>query len=250
MSQGHFGNLCDTDNFGDPVVLYDSYENRWFITDFAFKIDGGGNVNPQTAYQCFAVSKTGDPVNGGWNFYSILDPGGLGDYPKFGVWLTASTCRPTCSATPRRPRTSRRTWAPDKQQMYAGAPTVEVSTSPTVERLYAPPGQLTAPGRFPAGGLGRVLRLHGTVPERALDLQVPRRLGQGLHLDVHRPSTQLAPNCWPNATPANASTPANAADVLAIRAMAQAQIHEPGGRGVGLGRPHGAAQRERHEHDL
>src|SRR5206468_11260691 len=33
----------------------------------------------------------------------------------------------------------------------------------------------------------------------------------------------LQPNCWPNATPANASTPANAADVLAIRAMAQAQ---------------------------
>src|SRR5205085_1595469 len=79
MSQGSFGNLCDTDNFGDPVVLYDSYENRWMITDFAFKLDGAGNVSPQTDYECFAVSKTGDPVNGGWNFYSILDPGGLAD---------------------------------------------------------------------------------------------------------------------------------------------------------------------------
>ena len=29
MSQGSFGNLCDTDNFGDPVVLYDSFEDRW-----------------------------------------------------------------------------------------------------------------------------------------------------------------------------------------------------------------------------
>ena len=86
MSQGHFGNLCDTDNFGDPVVLYDSFENRWVITDFAFKLDGSGNVNPQHAFQCFAVSKTGDPVNGGWNYYSIEAPGGLGDYPKFGVW--------------------------------------------------------------------------------------------------------------------------------------------------------------------
>ena len=86
MSQGNFGNLCDTNNFGDPVVLYDSYENRWMITDFAFALDGSGNVSPQTVYQCFAVSKTGDPVNGGWNFYSILDPGGLGDYPKFGIW--------------------------------------------------------------------------------------------------------------------------------------------------------------------
>ena len=87
MSQGNFGNLCDTDNFGDPVVLYDSFEDRWFITDFAFKLDGSGNVvNPPGAFQCFAVSKTGDPVTGGWNFYSIAAPGGLGDYPKFGVW--------------------------------------------------------------------------------------------------------------------------------------------------------------------
>jgi len=84
MSQGHFGNLCDTNNFGDPVVLYDSYENRWVITDFAFTLSGGNAVAP--AYQCFAVSKTGDPVSGGWNFYSILSPGALNDYPKFGVW--------------------------------------------------------------------------------------------------------------------------------------------------------------------
>ena len=86
MSQGNFGNLCDTDNFGDPVVLYDSFEDRWVITDFAFKLDASGNVNPQRVFQCFAVSKTGDPVTGGWNFYSIETPGGLGDYPKFGVW--------------------------------------------------------------------------------------------------------------------------------------------------------------------
>ena len=46
MSQGHFGNLCDTDNFGDPVVLYDSFEDRWFISDFAFKLDDSGNVSP------------------------------------------------------------------------------------------------------------------------------------------------------------------------------------------------------------
>ncbi len=37
MSQGTFGNLCDTNNFGDPVVLYDSFEDRWVITDFAFQ---------------------------------------------------------------------------------------------------------------------------------------------------------------------------------------------------------------------
>src|SRR5215472_10015828 len=51
MKQGNFGNLCDTDNFGDPVVVYDSFEDRWIITDFAFTIDGSGNVT-SNAYQC------------------------------------------------------------------------------------------------------------------------------------------------------------------------------------------------------
>src|SRR5581483_10685245 len=60
MSQGSFGNLCDTNNFGDPVVLYDTFEDRWVITDFAFQVDGSGNiVNPPGEFQCFAVSKTG-----------------------------------------------------------------------------------------------------------------------------------------------------------------------------------------------
>lgn len=87
MSQGSFENLCDTDNFGDPVVLYDAFEDRWFITDFAFQLDGSFNViNPPGSFQCIAVSKTGDPVTGGWNFYSINTTGGLGDYPKFGIW--------------------------------------------------------------------------------------------------------------------------------------------------------------------
>jgi hypothetical protein len=87
MSQASFDNLCDTDNFGDPVVLYDTFHGRWVITDFAFKLDTAGNVvNPPGAYQCFAVSQSGDPVSGGWNFYSLHLTDGLQDYPKFGIW--------------------------------------------------------------------------------------------------------------------------------------------------------------------
>ena len=86
MAQGNFGNQCDTENFGDPVVLYDTFEDRWILTDFAFTLDGGGNVNPAIAFQCFAVSQSGDPVTGGWNFYSITVTDGLNDYPKFGIW--------------------------------------------------------------------------------------------------------------------------------------------------------------------
>jgi hypothetical protein len=87
MSQGSFGNLCDTDNFGDPVVLYDTFHDRWIVTDFAFQVDPAGNiVSPPGSFQCFAVSMTGDPVSGGWNFYSLHITDALQDYPKFGIW--------------------------------------------------------------------------------------------------------------------------------------------------------------------
>src|SRR5215471_11783658 len=149
LSQGAFGNLCDTNNFGDPVVLYDTFEDRWFISDFAFALDGSGNVNPPHAFQCFAVSKTGDPVNGGWNFYSIEAPGGLGDYPKFGVWpdgiyMSANMFGYAAGAAFIGPHV----WALNKQQMYAGAP------SPQVVDFPAPPADFTllpANARLQAG---------------------------------------------------------------------------------------------------
>ena len=129
MSQGAFGNLCDTDNFGDPVVVYDTYENRWFITDFAFKLDASGNVvNPPGAFQCFAVSKTGDPVSGGWNFYSIAAPGALNDYPKFGVWPDGIYMSANMFGYPSGGSYQGfHVWALNKQQMYNGEPSVQVA---------------------------------------------------------------------------------------------------------------------------
>src|SRR5439155_23775978 len=139
MSQGAFGNLCDTDNFGDPVVLYDTYENRWFITDFAFKLDGSGNVvNPPGSFQCFAVSKTGDPVNGGWNFYSTNITDFLQDYPKFGVWpdglyMSANMFGFRANGTFQ----DSRVWSFNLTQMEAGA------ASPQLVRFDANPAYFT-----------------------------------------------------------------------------------------------------------
>jgi hypothetical protein len=124
MSQGNFGNLCDTDNFGDPVVLYDTFQDRWFITDFAFQVDGSGNiVNPPGSYQCIAVSKTGDPVSGGWNYYSIHITDALQDYPKFGIWpdgiyMSANMFDFAAGGSYQNVRV----WALDKAKMYAGQP--------------------------------------------------------------------------------------------------------------------------------
>jgi hypothetical protein len=125
MSQGNFGNLCDTDNFGDPVVLYDSFEDRWIISDFAFQVDGSGNViNPPGSFQCFAVSMTGDPVSGGWNYYSINTTGGLGDYPKFGIWPDGLYMSANMFAYTGAFQNSR-LYAFNKAQMYAGAANIQ-----------------------------------------------------------------------------------------------------------------------------
>ena len=89
MSQGNFGNACDNQNFGDPTVVRDPGADRWIISDFAFTLNAGNPVAPY--FQCFAVSRTGDPVSGGWNFYALQTSDLFPDYPKLGVWPDAST---------------------------------------------------------------------------------------------------------------------------------------------------------------
>lgn len=80
---------CNGHSQGDPVVLYDALADRWILTHFAVASSSG------PFYQCIAVSRTGDPVAGGWYFYALqMDPGGVGkppqgtlnDYSKFGIW--------------------------------------------------------------------------------------------------------------------------------------------------------------------
>jgi hypothetical protein len=88
------GTPCHGNNEGDPVVLHDGLQDRWILTNFAFAFNGSGNpIAP--FYQCFAISKTSDPVSGGWWFYAVqMDTGGAGkppantlnDYGKFGLW--------------------------------------------------------------------------------------------------------------------------------------------------------------------
>ena len=75
-------------NRGDGYVFYDHLADRWVVSDFAFPSFPGASF-----YQCVGVSKTSDPVSGGWWLYAIqIDPSNpqyLGDYPKFGMWPDA-----------------------------------------------------------------------------------------------------------------------------------------------------------------
>lgn len=86
-------NPCNGNSQGDPIVIYDPPADRWILTYFAFPISAGNPASPM--YQCIAVSKTSDPVAGGWWLYPLrMDPGtageppvgALNDYPKFGIW--------------------------------------------------------------------------------------------------------------------------------------------------------------------
>ena len=74
-----FGGGCQTNNDGDPVVLYDKAAQRWIFSQFS--------VSTTPFLQCIAVSTTSD-ATGTYNRYSF-QYGNFDDYPKMGVWSDA-----------------------------------------------------------------------------------------------------------------------------------------------------------------
>ncbi len=72
------GTPCAARNDGDPIVLYDSLADRWFLSQFC------KNIPPYR--QMIAVSKTSDPT-GEYYLYEFVMPNiKLNDYSKMGVW--------------------------------------------------------------------------------------------------------------------------------------------------------------------
>ena len=76
-----FGGFCQSNNDGDPVVLYDDGADRWFFSQFS--------VNQ--GIQCVAVSTTSDPLGPYHRYAFTVTPGGANDYPKLGVWDDGTT---------------------------------------------------------------------------------------------------------------------------------------------------------------
>ena len=79
-----FGGLCQTDNDGDPIAIYDPIADRWVISQLAIT---GANGITVPFLQCVAVSQTADPT-GAYNRYSFAY-NSFNDYPKMGVWPDA-----------------------------------------------------------------------------------------------------------------------------------------------------------------
>jgi hypothetical protein len=74
------GAPCDNNNNGDVIVLYDKYNQRWFLLDFAWNGTNNGS------YFSIAASKTGDPTGEWWTYCLQADNRLMDDYPKCGVW--------------------------------------------------------------------------------------------------------------------------------------------------------------------
>ena len=161
LSQITFNNLfagtgtpCDDKNMGDPVVLYDQYSGRWILTDFAWSTTRG------PFYECIAVSKTADPVAGGWWFYALqVGTDQLNDYPKLGVWpdgiyMSANMFR-------RATRFSGvKVWALNRSDMISGAPlrNVAFTLGTTYFTLY--PSTVSSTFTVPAGTPNYFLSLY------------------------------------------------------------------------------------------
>jgi hypothetical protein len=125
------GSLWSGTNDGDPIVMYDRYADRWFISQF--KPDQAGN-NDQIL---IAISETSDATGSYFAYEFDIPLSGMAfpDYPKFGVWhdgyyMSANSSSKNCVIF-------------EREQMLIGAtsPQMVVMTFPSMPyffRSYAP----------------------------------------------------------------------------------------------------------------
>ena len=76
-----FAGGCQTNNDGDPTVIYDPIADRWVISQFS--------VSTTPYLQCVAVSQTADPTGAYYRYAFSYGNTSFPDYPKIGVWPDA-----------------------------------------------------------------------------------------------------------------------------------------------------------------
>ena len=99
------GDPCAT-SVSDPIIHFDRLANRWFLLEMG----GTSSANRLCTY----VSKTDNPITGGWNFYGYSTPD-VPDYPKCTVWPNAYVC------TTNEGSAGAKVYAFDRVNMLAGA---------------------------------------------------------------------------------------------------------------------------------
>ena len=131
------GNPCESENDGDPIVLYDRSADRWLLSQFAV-----GQGPPY--YECIAISKTPDPT-GEYYLYAFSTEDDFPDYPKLGVWPDAYYM----SANEMDESPFVGAYAFDRDKMLTGQPAT--SHKFQVERNFMLPSDLDGSTPPPAG---------------------------------------------------------------------------------------------------
>lgn len=73
-----------TDPSGDPIVLYDQFNDRWLLSQFT---TSGLNDPTRPFWNCVAISQTGDPTGAYYRYaFETENFQYFPDYPKYGVW--------------------------------------------------------------------------------------------------------------------------------------------------------------------
>jgi hypothetical protein len=127
------GNVCETTNRGDPILQYDRLADRWFLSQFAFNVNGSGI--PIAPYlQCIAVSTTNNPLGSYFRYtisFSSTSPSGFNDYGKVGVWPDAYyTSYNMFGGSPAGSNTGAGLCASDRTKMLAGDATAATLCAP------------------------------------------------------------------------------------------------------------------------
>jgi hypothetical protein len=113
--------------------LFDRLANRWFMLEMG----GTSSANRLCTY----VSKTSDPVSGGWWFYGFATPA-LPDYPHCGVWNDAYVCGDNESGT------GAKVYAFDRANMLNGATARPAQRFTSVAKLSGYGFQMMTPASF------------------------------------------------------------------------------------------------------
>ena len=118
-----FGGACQTENAGDPVVIYDQLDDRWILTQFT--------AAGPTYFNCVAISTTPNPT-GTYFRYAFSTGTNFPDYPKYGMWRDALyiSTREFAGA----PFAGVGAYAVNRAQLVAGNPAAQLIS------MLAPPG--------------------------------------------------------------------------------------------------------------
>ncbi|WP_291186956.1 pre-peptidase C-terminal domain-containing protein [Dokdonella sp.] len=145
------GDGCRT-SVSDPIVLFDRLANRWFLLEM-----GGTSSAPK---MCIYISKTENPVSGGWWFYGFSTPT-QNDYPHCGVWTNAYVC------TDNEGQANVTAYAYDRANMLNGATARPQQRFVSVPKLAGYGFQALTPATFmgdsahaPAAGTQQILARH------------------------------------------------------------------------------------------